>query len=180
MVELRRLGLRETELDIGVPKPNTYHIIEDEELPAGTGRRIVRGLMLGAPLGSLAGLGVVEAIAWLVPGAAFLRLSGVVVGLVGGAQWGMAVGAFSALLAKTRQQEGCEHRVTIERGGTDVVVLARGGAQADRVRGLMRMYGARFFLDEVELADDTTAFPDLTPSSAAQPRPLSPLVPVAV
>lgn len=154
IAQLRALGIEDADIGIAVPNPGEYRIVEDEELPTGTGRRITEGAIIGAPVGSLAGLGIMEA---LVPGAGSFGLGGVLVGLVGGGLWGTFFGAYSGLIAKLRGRDGHEHTCTIPLGGSDVLVAVRASTQTEHVRQVMQAYGARCFLDEVELSDGAAA-----------------------
>jgi hypothetical protein len=147
---LRRLGLTDADLGVAVPNLGQHHLIEGEETPAGTGRSVIEGAIIGAPLGTIAGLGIIEV---LVPVAGSFGLGGVLVGLGGGALWGTFFGAFGGLLAQVRRRDGSEHTCTIALGGTDMLVVARAGDLAERVRQSMQAHGARCFFDEVEASD---------------------------
>jgi hypothetical protein len=145
---LQRHGRAEAAISITAASPGRYHV-EDEDPPVGTGTRIARGVARGAPLGSLAGHVVVEGIAWLVPGAAFLRLPGLLLGAWGGAIWGMASGAFGALLHKELQREASAQVVAVEQGGRDVLLVAQAAGDPDQLKRELRSSGARFFLNDV-------------------------------
>ena len=151
VADLRVLGLSDAQIGVATPLPGHYRALEEEDLPPGTAGTMAKAAAVGAPLGSVAGLAIMEA---LVLGAGEVGLGGALVGLVGGGVWGAFFGGFGGLIAKLRTQEGTEHVCEIRLGGNDVLVVAHAGAQSAVAHEMLHRHGARCFLDDVERDED--------------------------
>lgn len=145
---LRELGLTDDMIGIAVPDPGRYMVHEDREREEA--EAITKGIAAGAPLGTLAGLAIS---ALLLPTGA-IGLGGLLVGGVGGALWGTFFGAFNGFTAKVRLDDYEDRWCEIPLQGGDILVVARAGDLAPKVREVMERHGARCFLDEARREDE--------------------------
>lgn len=144
IAELRQLGLRDEDLGLAVPDPGRYQLLTDTVKEAFKG--MTTGIAIGAPLGSLAGLGLMSIV---LPGVGLVGLGGLLVGVHGGAVWGAVLGGMGGLLAKVRWDADEDRWCEIPLGGGDILVVARAGTHASEARKIMERHGARCFLDQV-------------------------------
>jgi hypothetical protein len=167
VADLRALGLPDEAIGLAVPLPGHYRqspdLSPEAEIPPGTGTAMAENALAGAALGSLAGFGLIQA---LVPAVGNLGLGGALIGLVGGAAWGTFFGAYGTLYAKLRRQEGRERICEIPLHGNDVLVVARAGPYLEEAHTILHRHGARCFLEEMELDEEST-----TSSSTSSDEP---------
>jgi hypothetical protein len=135
--ELHRIGLTDSNVDVGRPGPGPYRleVREAESLGRGILDGIVVGTILGAVIGAL--LMVVA-----VPGAMERGASAILLGILMGGFWGSFFGGLGgmAIAAAANDDEAgwCE----LPDQGTTVLVIARAGADANAARTVMRRCGA--------------------------------------
>ncbi len=151
VADLRKLGLTDERIGVAVLEPGRYDLEDTtgDEMLEG----VERGIAVGAPIGSLAGLGLIS---FAVPGAGVLGLGGMLVlGLIGGGLWGTFLGAFGGLTAKVRMDDTRDRWCEIPMGEKDVLVVVEPGDQpgnpAHQVREVLEQHGARCFLEPEEI-----------------------------
>jgi hypothetical protein len=147
--ELRNLGLTDDDLGVAVPEPGRYVIEQHAEEEAVKG--LAEGAAFGAPIGAIAGLGLMA----VALGAAGLTvgLGGLLVGVGGGAGWGSILGGAAGFSARVRLDDLEDRYCEIPLGGEDVLVVARAGDRIAKVREIMQAHGAKCFLDEAHTSD---------------------------
>lgn len=141
IADLRRLGLTDEDLGLLTLAPGRYLLDDDTAAEAMEGVR--RGIAVGVPLGSLAGIGLM---AGTLHGLRAFGLGGILAGAPGGALWGAVLGGLIGLIARAHwdadEDQVCELPLT----PGEVLVLARAGVRTDQARKVMARHGARAFL----------------------------------
>lgn len=149
--DLRTLGLTDEDIGVVVPQPGRYALEDHESEEIGSG--IVRGAMIGVPVGSLAGLALATV---GVPGVGVLGLSGLAISLLEGGLWGAFVGTFGGLVARVLAGADEEHWCEIAVDSTDILLLAQAGEKTFEAHELLQRRGARCFLTGVHVVHDTS------------------------
>lgn len=139
--ELRQLGYSDNDFGILVPDPTRYHIM-DKSL-ADTMKGLGTGGLIGAPLGMIAGMGVVTMI---IPPLGFIGIGGALIfGGLEGALWGAYVGAQIGLAAEIKHIEDIERRFEVPLQPHEILIIVVANRQAPRICELMERHGARCF-----------------------------------
>ncbi|MFN8633190.1 MAG: hypothetical protein U0893_04985 [Chloroflexota bacterium] len=148
--DLRRLGLTDRDVEVGVPASGRYRL--DVREAESLGRGVLDGIVIGTIVGAL--LGVV--LLFLAAPNAATESKGIILGLLMGAFWGSFFGGLGGMVAKSVAHEGgqwCE----IPEHSPAVLVVAHAGAAANAARALMRRRGAETFLSQTPpIAEEVT------------------------
>jgi hypothetical protein len=145
--ELRGLGLTDQEIGVAVPDPVHHQLTEqlaghEDLVGEEEWKGAARGLIMGAPLGALAGTAL---FALMFGGFGPLGLGGILAGAGAGALWGMFLGAEGELAVKIHSEEEAPHWSTIPLGQTDILLTVRAGKQAAAVHDVMIRHHGRCF-----------------------------------
>lgn len=137
--ELRRLGLADAHLGIAVRQPDDHVFEEDPEAAVLDG--IEKGIILGAPVGAVAGIALMSL---LVPGAGILGVGGLLA--AGGIPGAIAGTYFGALLGLSAEEHLVDEeldweRVRLEPGQVLLVVAEH--AHREDVAEALRGRGGR-------------------------------------
>ena len=141
--DLRRIGLADRDVDVGIPAPGRYRldVRESESLGSGALDGIVIGTLIGAVVGVL-----VLAIA--VPQAMEMGTRAILLGVLIGGFWGSFFGGLAGMAIKASGHDGAAPSCEIPEGSAALLVVARAGAHADVARKVMRRDGARTLLKQ--------------------------------
>lgn len=134
---LRRIGFSDEDLGVAVPGaelPMPEDLVDVEEA-----KGLGKGILLGAPLGSLAGI----ALGALVLGR--LGLGGILIGAAQGALWGLILGGYTGLLARIHRKEDEPHWTDIPLSHEDILVVVRAGDRVRDVHDVVERHGGRCF-----------------------------------
>lgn len=137
--DLRRSGLADEHLGVAVHGTDTYAFEEDVE--AETAHGLERGVIIGAPIGAVAGMTV---LALIVPGVGTIGVAGVLAaGGVTGALAGGFWGAYLGIKAEEHvlEEEWDWERTPLQPGQVMVVVDQHG--HPDEVKGILERRGGR-------------------------------------
>jgi hypothetical protein len=140
--DLRGLGLTDEQFGVAVPDPVTHELADTDDIVgqdelAGA----ARGFVLGAPIGSLAGI----ALSLLaVGGVGTLGLGGMLAIAGAGAFWGMVLGAEAGLIARVRHDEEEIRWSEIPLSPGDILVAVNAGAWSAEVHNIVIGHGGRW------------------------------------
>lgn len=156
------LGLADDALGLVVPEPGRYPL-EDHEAEE-IGRGIARGVAIGGPIGGLAGLTLAAVV---VPGVGVLGLGGLAFRLVEGGLWGAFAGSFGGLVARVVAGADDERWCEIPVGSSEILVVARAGAQVGEAHQVMQRHGARCFLTGLRFVSQAVEGPTVAEGLAS-------------
>ncbi len=146
MQELQTLGYADNDFGIMVPDPTHYHLL-DKSL-ADTLKGIGTGGIVGAPIGVLAGMGIMTV---LIPPLGFIGIGGALLyGGLQGALWGAYIGAQVGLAAEIKHLNDIERRFEIPLKPNEILIVVVAGEDAKRVCSILERHGARCFWEDVE------------------------------
>lgn len=138
ITDLRTLGFDDDSLGLLIPDPTHYHLIDDGWKETVQG--VTRGVLIGAPIGSLAGIGLLTL---AVPGLGAIGLGGaLVVGASSGALWGLILGAEMGLAGQIRHITDIERQYDIALQPTDILVVVVAHERAATVCEILQRHGA--------------------------------------
>jgi hypothetical protein len=139
--ELRALGYSDNDMGIMVPDPSHYRLM-DKSLQ-DTLKGLGFGGIIGAPLGALAGFGVITL---AVPPLGFIGIGGALLyGGLEGALWGAYIGAQVGMAAEIKHIEDIERRFEIPLKPHEILIVVVAGDQARSICDNMERHGARCF-----------------------------------
>lgn len=123
---LRGFGFEDDDLGLIIADPSHYRFLDraDSELITGIATGAREGALIGAPVGSIAGLGL---LLLLVPGIGTLAIGGgLAVGAALGALWGVYLGAETGIAARIQHITDVEqqYEIPLRRDELLLVVLA--------------------------------------------------------
>lgn len=139
VMDLRRSGLADEHLGVAVHGKDTFAFEEDVE--AETIQGLERGVVIGAPIGAVAGM---TALALIVPGVGTIGVAGILA--AGGATGALAGGFWGAYLGLKAEEHVMEEewdweRTPLQPGQVMVVVDQHG--PPDEVRRILERRGGR-------------------------------------
>lgn len=139
--ELRELGYADNDFGIMVPDPTHYHLL-DKSL-ADTLKGLGTGGIIGAPIGVLAGMGVITV---LVPPLGFIGIGGALLyGGLQGALWGAYIGAQVGMAFEIKHLEDIERRFEVPIRPNEILVIVVAHDNAQEVCSILEQHGARCF-----------------------------------
>jgi hypothetical protein len=148
IAELRTLGFTDEQLGVAVPDA-LYHglgaaqRVEDQDIMGEEEvKGTISGFILGAPLGSLAGVALA---ALTFGGLGPLGVGGILLGAGTGALWGMMLGAEAGLLAKVHSEEEEPHWSEIPLSHTDILIMVQARDRVAAVHEVIVRHGGRCF-----------------------------------
>jgi hypothetical protein len=136
--ELRRLGIADDHLGVAIHEPGTH--IYEQDAEHETLEAVRRGMLVGAPIGALAGIGL---IAIALPGVAIIGIGGALAGVPSGTLAGGFLGGLAGLLAKVRLTDDEERWAEIPLAAGEVLVAVRTHDQEDQVTDILQRHGGR-------------------------------------
>ncbi len=137
--DLRRSGLADEHLGVAVHESDTY--VFEEDVEAETAHGMERGIVIGAPIGAIAGM---TALALIVPGVGTLGVAGILAaGGVTGALAGGFWGAYLGIKAEEHimEEEWDWERTPLQPGQVMVVVDQHG--HPDEVKRILEGHGGQ-------------------------------------
>ena len=135
--DLRRLGLADEHLGIAVYESDSY--VFEEDADADVARGIEKGIVIGAPIGAVAGMTI---LALVIPGVGILGVGGILAaGGISGALAGTFLGAFLGLAAEEHvlDEEWDWERVPLQTG--QVLVVVAGHGHPEEVADVLQRHG---------------------------------------
>lgn len=148
--ELKEMGLVAEDIGVVIPEPGAHPGLNAETTAIEELKAVGEGIAIAAPIGSLAGLGLV---ALAVPGAGVAAFA--IVGGAVGALWGTFIGAVGGFSAKVRMsdEEDAWYEVPLESGDIMLVVHAR--EKAREAHDVMHRHNVKCFVGECEESEVT-------------------------
>lgn len=143
ITELKDLGLVADDIGLVIPEPGAHPGLKAETTAFEELKGVAEGVAVAAPIGTLAGLGLM---ALAVPGAGVAAFA--IVGGGVGALWGAFMGALGGFSAKVRMgdEEDAWYEVPLESGDIMLVVHAR--EKAREAHDVMHRHNVRCFVGE--------------------------------
>lgn len=137
---LREHDVAEDQIGLIVPNPGHYR--EEPHYGSDEIKATVTGVVIGAPVGTIAGLAI-SAVAIGAGGP--IGAGGLLIGALGGAMWGGFLGTEAGMLARVRWDPAEDSWCDIEMGGEEILVVVASDdpVMIDRARHLMEGKGAR-------------------------------------
>ena len=120
--DLRRIGLTDQDINVGIPAPGRYRLDfrEDE----GLGRGVLDGIIVGTLVG--AAIGVVLLVI-TVPQALEIGTGAIVLGILIGAFWGAFFGGVLGMAVKASAHGDVARWCEVPEGSAVLLVVARAG-----------------------------------------------------
>jgi len=143
VAELRALGIADDHLGVAIHEPGEHVYEQDAERE--TLEAVRRGLMVGGPVGALAGIAL---IAVALPGVATIGIGGALAGVPSGTLAGGFLGGLAGLLAKVRLVDDEERWAEIPLSAGNVLLAVRTHGREDQVIDLLRRHGGRCVISE--------------------------------
>lgn len=145
IAELKALGLIAEDIGLVIPEPGAHPGLDAETTAIEELKGVAEGMAVAAPVGTLAGLGLM---ALAVPGAGVAAFA--IVGGGVGALWGAFIGALGGFSAKVRMtdEEDAWYEVPLESGDIMLVVHAR--EKAREAHDVMHRHNVKCFVGECE------------------------------
>jgi len=142
LARLHRVGVEDTDVEIGAPEPGRYRIERHESAEFWTAVR--KGMMVGAVIGIAISMGIM----WFaVPG---LTLAGLIeLSVPMGAAWGLFVGGLSGAAAKVASLADGEPRYAVTDESSDVLVVVHAGDHFGTAHEAMERQHPRHLLVDV-------------------------------
>lgn len=140
--DLRRIGLADDGVEVGIPEPGRYRVEFHESSELGRGVAI--GVAFGIPVGSGIAISVLLA---AVPG--MDRMVTIGLGILVGSFWGLFYGGLGGMVLKVLAHTDDKLRRTIAADSQEVLLIAEAGSQTSVARKVMRRHGANCFLEGV-------------------------------
>ena len=143
VADLRDLGLMDEDIGLIIPEPGAHQGLEGETRAIEELRATAKGMAFAAPIGSLAGMGVV---AFAVAGAPTLAVA--VVGGAVGALWGMFFGAVGGFSARVRMDddEDLWYEVPMKTG--EILLVAHVREKANEAHEVLHRHNVKCFLGQ--------------------------------
>lgn len=145
---LRAAGLADEHLGVAVREPDLWVFEEDGEADIGGG--IEAGIVMGAPIGAIAGMAI---LALVIPGVGTVGIGGVL--LAGGVTGAMAGTYLGGLLGLVAEEESLNEEFDWERldlGPGQVLIVVSGHGRPDTVANLLQLHGGRLVHKPVHVA----------------------------
>lgn len=141
--EMKGLGLVADDFGLVIPEPEAHPGLKAEVTAMEELKGVAEGVAIAAPIGSLAGLGLM---ALAVPGAGVAAFA--IVGGGVGALWGAFMGALGGFSARVRMsdEEDTWYEVPLESGDIMLVVHAR--EKAGEAHDVMHRHNVKCFVGE--------------------------------